>query len=69
MIEKVKTFPFIRNWFGSSEKREKHILQMAETRTPCSCWMCGNPRKYLKQKSIKEKVSILNQKEELDEYL
>jgi len=38
------------------------ILQMnffigirAKTRTLCSCYMCGNPRKYYKEKSYQEK--------------
>jgi hypothetical protein len=26
-----------------------------DTPTPCSCWMCGNPRKYFKQKTLQEK--------------
>jgi hypothetical protein len=28
---------------------------MAETRHPCSCHMCGNPRKHWKEKTIQEK--------------
>jgi hypothetical protein len=70
MIEKVKNFPYMRSltleWYGTEKSREKHILKLSETRTPCSCWMCGNPRRKLKQKSLKEKISILNQKEELN---
>ena len=28
-------------------------------RTPCSCHMCGNPRKYYKQKTIQEQINGL----------
>jgi hypothetical protein len=28
---------------------------MAETRKPCSCYACGNPRKHWKQKTMQEK--------------
>ena len=27
----------------------------AHTPALCSCWMCGNPRKYWKEKTIQEK--------------
>lgn len=45
------------------EKRRQHrmwrhvgadIRKAANTPTPCSCWMCGNPRKYFKQKTYQE---------------
>lgn len=72
MINKVRNFPHIRKmaeWFGTAESREQHILRMAETRTPCSCFMCGNPRRKLKQKTLKERKIDLTLKEELDENL
>lgn len=28
--------------------------KVVNTRTPCSCWMCGNPRKYSGEKTIQE---------------
>lgn len=30
-----------------------------ETPKPCSCFMCGNPRKFFKESTIQEKKSIL----------
>jgi len=27
----------------------------AATGTPCSCWMCGNPRKYFGEASLQER--------------
>lgn len=31
------------------------VGKYANTRQPCSCYMCGNPRKYLGEKTIQEK--------------
>lgn len=55
MLKKVRNFHWIKKWFGTEETREQHIKRMAETRTPCSCHMCGNPRKNFKEKTIQEK--------------
>jgi hypothetical protein len=30
----------------SSEQLALRCAKMANTRAPCSCWMCGNPRRY-----------------------
>ena len=27
---------------------------VVDTPTPCSCWMCGNPRKYFTEKTMQE---------------
>lgn len=32
----------------------KFIGRLATTHKPCSCYMCGNPRKYFKQDTIQE---------------
>jgi len=29
----------------------------AETRKPCSCYMCGNPRKHFKELTKQEKIA------------
>lgn len=34
------------------ENRASGIV--VDTPTPCSCYMCGNPRKYFKEKTIQE---------------
>lgn len=33
----------------------------------CSCYMCGNPRKYFDEITYQEKIAILNEKEQIDE--
>jgi hypothetical protein len=57
MLDRVKKFRWLQPefWHGDEKSREKHIRQMAETRKPCSCHMCGNPRKMFKEKTIQEK--------------
>ena len=57
MIDKVKYFWHLQadKYWGTEESRQKHIRQMAETRQPCSCHVCGNPRKHWKEKTIQEK--------------
>ena len=55
MLNKVKNFGWLKSWFGTEEIREEHIRQITETRKPCSCHMCGNPRKHFKQKTLQEK--------------
>lgn len=57
MIDKVKNFYWLQSdkYWGSEEKRQRHIRKMAETRKPCSCHMCGNPRKHWKDKTMQEK--------------
>lgn len=55
MLNRVKNFDWVKRWFGTGESREEHVKRMAENRHPCSCHMCGNPRKHFKQKTIQEK--------------
>ncbi len=31
------------------------IGRYRKVRTPCSCYMCGNPRKHFKEKTIQER--------------
>lgn len=55
MLNKVKNFDWVKRWFGTEESREEHVRRMAENRHPCSCHMCGNPRKHFKKKTIQER--------------
>lgn len=57
MLNKVKKFRWLQPeyWLGSEEERQKHMREVAETRKPCSCHMCGNPRKIFKEKTMQEK--------------
>lgn len=39
---------------GSSARKLGRALQ---TRTPCSCWMCGNPRRHHLEKTMQERIA------------
>jgi hypothetical protein len=34
----------------SDENLQKHL----KNPVPCTCWMCGNPRKYQKERTLQE---------------
>jgi hypothetical protein len=55
MLNKVKKFSLYENYFWNEEDKLQHQRKMAETRKPCSCYMCGNPRKHWKDKTMQEK--------------
>ncbi len=40
----------------SDEWKDRMLKIMRKTGTTCSCWMCGNPRKYFKQKHRNERL-------------
>lgn len=51
MVERVSSFSYLRHI--DDRFKDKLIKKCAETRKPCSCHMCGNPRKYNKGQSKK----------------
>ena len=57
MINHVKkTFDWLSIKYGwTQEEIDRKALKLAETRKPCSCHMCGNPRRMFKDKTIQEK--------------
>jgi hypothetical protein len=46
MLDRVKNFGWVKSLrlYFSEEEFEKHLREIAETRKPCSCYMCRNPR-------------------------
>jgi len=36
---------------------EHQTLKFVDTPKPCSCWMCGNPRKHWKEETRQELIS------------
>ena len=36
-------------------KAPKELAKAVDTPTPCSCWMCGNARKWLGEETIQER--------------
>ncbi|MDQ0622260.1 hypothetical protein [Paraburkholderia graminis] len=53
-------------WAGAPHKTEVQLGRLIDTPTPCSCWMCGNPRRHLK----KERRSIWERRwfQEVDDF-
>jgi hypothetical protein len=35
-------------WFCDHAKSDVELGRLIDTPTPCSCWMCGNPRRFFK---------------------
>lgn len=46
-----------------STEPPQNIARAINTPTPCSCWMCGNPRRYFGEQSVQERRA--NQEDEL----
>ncbi len=46
----------VANYYGGVFHGDARRLgKLAQTRTPCSCFMCGNPRKWEKQPTLGER--------------
>ena len=64
MLERVKHFSLYNYFWSDETEKEQHQKRMAENRKPCSCHMCGNPRKHWKELTIQEKRAIIDDAEE-----
>ena len=40
---------------GSAAERERRAGLLANTATPCSCWLCGNPRRLFDEPTQQER--------------
>lgn len=43
---------------GYARGDARHVGKLAQTRAPCSCWMCGNPRRYLGEPTLQERRAV-----------
>ncbi len=43
-------------------------IRLVNTATPCSCWMCGNPRKHLGNRKSAKTLQELSDLEALKKY-
>ena len=41
-------------WCSKDRKSDTQLGRLIDTPTPCSCWMCGNPRRYFNERTIQE---------------
>lgn len=44
-----------RSMYSVASKNDRHNGVISHTPATCSCWMCGNPRKFFKEKTKQEK--------------
>lgn len=44
-----------RRDLAASDKDKKYRGMVVDTPTRCSCWMCGNPRRYFLEKTMQER--------------
>ena len=51
--KKRKVVKYYDKWWWDESPRM--VGKKAHTPAMCSCYMCGNPRKYWKEKTIQEK--------------
>jgi|TARA_B110000285_G_scaffold201159_1_gene235584 hypothetical protein len=62
--KKSKVLKSHDTWWWPEEPPSKRMIgKKAHTPAMCSCHMCGNPRKYWKEKTLQEKISEIKQKE------
>ena len=67
---KVRAAVQLKRMGINPEECSKDLGYWAETRTPCSCFMCGNQRKYGKgsrdvELTRQEKLADIQEREEL----
>jgi hypothetical protein len=46
-----------RRYWGRSLVSQRDAGIVAKTPKPCSCWMCGNPRRYSGEPTLQERKS------------
>jgi hypothetical protein len=44
-----------KEFYPSPEWIDKDLRKFRKTKRPCSCWMCGNPRKYFGEPTVQER--------------
>lgn len=42
----------------------EYVIKDVDHMASCSCWVCGNPRKYFKKLTLQEKRAILSENDE-----
>jgi len=52
--EKTRGF----HWGRDIRQDAKSLGKVVDTPTPCSCWMCGNPRRYFNESTQQERRAI-----------
>ena len=46
----------VASYYGGYARGDaRHVGKIARTRQGCSCWMCGNPRRYFGEPTLQER--------------
>ncbi len=53
-----------QKYWGRKLNDPASLGKVAATPCPCSCWMCGNPRKNLNQPTLEERRDAQNDYDE-----
>jgi hypothetical protein len=53
--ERIKAKRQHDHYTGTNTAR---VPKLYRTPTPCSCWMCGNPRKFLGERTVQERRAM-----------
>ena len=52
----------------SEESKKRALGIFRKTRTPCSCWMCGNPRRHGGGKTLAERADADSAADQVRDY-
>lgn len=57
---KARAINHLQTIFGESREwiTPQKIAEYAKNRTPCSCWMCGNPRRFTGEATRQELKAV-----------
>jgi hypothetical protein len=54
----------VKKYYGGVFRHDvRAVGKLAHSRTPCSCWMCGNPRRYEDEPTLQERRTAQREKE------
>jgi hypothetical protein len=53
LIAWMKEYPHYHK-LGEAIKLHHRVVRMTDNPQSCSCWVCGNPRKWFKDQTIQE---------------
>ena len=46
----------VRGYYnGYAAELPRHLGRIAHARQLCSCWLCGNPRRYVGERTVQER--------------
>lgn len=63
ICKRVKQRPYWFSGITDPRRLERGQARLAKTSTPCSCVMCGNPRRYFGHDTLAEKKAGLRERE------